>query len=35
MDYIKRFYCSACGEWQCYGTTEYCMHCGAKMDEEV
>lgn len=26
-----KFYCSACGEWNTYGTPAYCMHCGAKM----
>lgn len=28
----RRFYCSACGEWQTYGETNYCPNCGAKMD---
>ena len=28
-----RFYCSECGEWQTYGTTDYCPNCGAKMVE--
>ena len=30
----RRFFCSACGKWNCYGKTAYCMHCGAKMDGE-
>ena len=30
----RRFYCSACGRWQTYGTTRYCMHCGAEMRGE-
>lgn len=29
----RRFYCSVCGKWQTYGRTNYCHHCGAKMDE--
>ena len=28
-----RFICSACGEWQTYGKTNYCPDCGAKMQE--
>ena len=28
----KRFYCSKCGNWQTYGKTNYCMNCGAKME---
>ena len=31
----RRFYCSECGEWQSYGETAYCPHCGAKMDKEA
>ena len=23
--------CTACGEWQTYGTTEFCPRCGADM----
>ena len=30
----RRFYCSACGQWNCYGKTDYCMHCGAEMEKE-
>ena len=30
----RRFYCSACGDWQSYGKTTYCPYCGARMDEE-
>ncbi len=30
----KRFYCSCCGRWTTYGKTEYCPHCGAKMENE-
>ena len=26
-----RFYCSMCGDWQTYGETDYCSHCGARM----
>lgn len=29
----KRWYCSVCGRWTTYGAPDYCMHCGAKMDE--
>ena len=28
----RRFYCSVCGDWQTYGETKYCMHCGAEME---
>lgn len=31
----RRFYCSCCGRWTTYGKTEYCPHCGAKMDGEI
>lgn len=31
----RRFYCSACGEWQTYGATRYCPDCGAKMEKET
>ena len=27
----RRWYCSACGGWNTYGTPNYCMNCGAKM----
>ena len=27
----RRFYCSACGDWNTYGMTRYCPDCGAKM----
>jgi len=27
-----RFYCSECAGWQTYGKTDFCPHCGAKMD---
>lgn len=32
----RRFYCSACGDWQTYGKTPRCPYCGAhmKVDEE-
>ena len=31
--YFKiKFYCSACGNWQTYGKTNFCMNCGAKME---
>lgn len=26
-----RFYCSVCNDWQTYGETDYCSHCGARM----
>lgn len=29
-----RWYCSECGKWQCYGKSDYCLNCGAKMDGE-
>ena len=28
----RRFYCSACGDWNTHGASKYCPHCGAKMD---
>lgn len=28
----RRFYCSACGEWNTHGKSRYCPKCGAKMD---
>lgn len=30
----RRWYCSACGEWQTYGKTRYCPDCDAEMDGE-
>ena len=27
----RRFYCSACGDWQTYGKTRYCPSCGMRM----
>lgn len=29
--FSTRWYCSECGEWQTYGTTKFCMNCGADM----
>lgn len=29
-----RYKCSVCGDWQTYGTTDFCPNCGAKMREE-
>lgn len=29
----RRFYCSACGDWNTHGASKYCPHCGAKMTE--
>ena len=29
----RRFYCSACGDWQTYGKTRFCPNCGAQMKE--
>lgn len=28
----RRLECSACGEWQTYGKTRYCMNCGKPME---
>ena len=28
----RRFYCSACGDWNTHGASKYCPNCGAKMD---
>lgn len=30
----KRYYCSACGDWQIYGKTPRCPYCGAHMKVE-
>ena len=30
----QRYYCSECGEWNTYGKTNFCPHCGADMREE-
>ena len=27
-----RYYCTACECWNTYGETEFCPHCGAKME---
>lgn len=27
----RRFYCTACGHWNTYGTPNYCPDCGARM----
>ena len=27
----RRFYCSACGDWQTYGKTPRCCYCGAHL----
>ena len=27
----RRFYCSACNEWNTYGMSKYCPNCGARM----
>ena len=27
----RRFFCSACGDWQTYGKTPRCCYCGAHM----
>lgn len=27
----RRWYCTACGDWQTYGQPRYCPSCGAKM----
>lgn len=29
-----RYYCTACGDWNTYGKTQYCPDCGAKMKKE-
>ena len=28
----RRYYCSCCNLWTTFGTPDYCMICGAKMD---
>lgn len=28
----KKYYCSACGDWNTYGKSPYCPACGAKME---
>ena len=28
----RKFYCSCCHEWNKYGQSDYCPHCGAKME---
>ena len=30
----KKYYCSACGDWNTYGKSHFCPNCGAKMDGE-
>lgn len=30
----RRFYCSACGNWNTHGASKYCPNCGAVMMEE-
>lgn len=32
--FTRRWYCSACGDWQTHGATRYCCNCGARMDGE-
>lgn len=27
----RKYRCSACGEWNTYGFTRFCPHCGARM----
>ena len=29
-----RYYCSECHDWQTYGRTKFCPHCGARMEVE-
>ena len=29
----RRFYCSACGNWNTYGKPKYCPDCGARMEQ--
>ena len=29
----RKFYCSACGDWNTYGKSKFCPNCGAVMDE--
>ena len=29
----RRYYCSACNNWQTYGKTDFCLNCGAEMME--
>lgn len=28
----RRWYCSACNDWNSYGTPAFCPNCGATMD---
>lgn len=28
----RKFYCSCCYKWNTYGQSDYCPHCGAKME---
>lgn len=30
----RRFYCTACGQWQTHGKTRFCPNCGAYMGKE-
>lgn len=30
----RKFYCSACGDYNTYGKSDYCPNCGAKMKRE-
>lgn len=30
----RKYVCSACGDWNTYGKSDYCPNCGAKMDGE-
>lgn len=31
----KKYVCSACGEWNTYGMSDYCPKCGAEMEKEA
>jgi len=32
MDLLsRRWFCSACGEWETYGPSDFCPNCGARM----
>ena len=28
----RRWYCSACGQWNSHGAAKFCMRCGARME---
>ena len=30
----RRYYCSACGDWNTYGKPKFCPNCGARMHKD-